>query len=83
MRRGRQRNVPLKKPGFYKKGPGGFTLYFGAMDELVEKAERDKAKPKEKQLKRVKETEEEDQEAAADVPARRAVISIKPRTGRT
>lgn len=29
------------KPGFYKKGPCQFSLYFGTLDEMVEKAEKE------------------------------------------
>jgi len=32
----------LKKPGFYKKGPGQFLLHFGTVDEIVERAKREK-----------------------------------------
>lgn len=32
----------LRKPGFYKKGPGQFKLYFGTMEEIVERARRKK-----------------------------------------
>lgn len=30
-----------RQPGFYKKGPGKFMLYFGTIDELREKARRE------------------------------------------
>ncbi|MHB1361883.1 MAG: hypothetical protein ACYCW5_04710 [Thermoleophilia bacterium] len=32
----------LRKPGFYKKGPGQFKLYLGTVEEIVEMARRKK-----------------------------------------